>query len=612
VFLPLGAWRPFLAGGNPLNNFGPGRIDYRRTSFRFAAELTGTLAPGFLGQDTRWIVNASFGQYATDTHNRDALTGRLQLALRGLGGPNCNYLTGTPGVGGCQWLNPFSNAIPGNPFTGQANPGYNPAVAVTNELTDWWYVPIDRYRKNTQIEINAGIDGKTGIQLPGGPIRYAVGLQYRRQGAYARYSQFFSTDTAPCADTPINGSTTCFPKPTSAYVFTGSETPMAATQGVIAGYAEVSLPLADTLNVQATARYERYTGRIGSTFNPQVRAKWDITDFLAVRGSWGKTFRAPPIINLEPNTQVSLQNIFGLFIPVDVAGNPNLRPEKSTSWTAGAVLKTGRFRVSVDYWNYNFTDLITDEPTSSVLAAGFGTGTTCIGDPAYIAARFTFSSGCSTATLIKVATSKINGPSIKTSGIDIDADYRTDLFGGELGLGLSATYIDRYSVGTLFVGGVAVPNTAFEAAGKANYGTVAYPLPQWKAQGFIEWGNKTHNLRWSARFTDSYVDQRSGLFAYSAANQTASVAACGGPTTTSAPTVVSPECGTVTGGQQVAAILLHDVTYRVNLPWDVTATLAVTNVFNKDPRFFRAELSYDPLTGDPIGRTFKISFLKTF
>ena len=59
----------------------------------------------------------------------DTLVSRFQLALRGLGGAGCNPVTGTPGAGGCQWFNPFSNAIQSNYITGQTNPNYSAAVA---------------------------------------------------------------------------------------------------------------------------------------------------------------------------------------------------------------------------------------------------------------------------------------------------------------------------------------------------------------------------------------------------------------------------------------------------------------------------------------------------
>jgi iron complex outermembrane receptor protein len=41
-------------------------------------------------------------------------------------------------------------------------------------------------------------------------------------------------------------------------------------------------------------------------------------------------------------------------------------------------------------------------------------------------------------------------------------------------------------------------------------------------------------------------------------------------------------------------------------------TLAITNIFDKDPSYARLDLGYDPFTGDPLGRTYKVGLRKKF
>ncbi|WP_348240459.1 hypothetical protein, partial [Salmonella enterica] len=66
---------------------------------------------------------------------QDILVDRLQAALNGLGGPDC---TGnTTGQNGCQWLNPFSSAIPFNVYTGHTNPCYIASLGHDPRLVDW-------------------------------------------------------------------------------------------------------------------------------------------------------------------------------------------------------------------------------------------------------------------------------------------------------------------------------------------------------------------------------------------------------------------------------------------------------------------------------------------
>jgi len=71
-------------------------------------------------------------------------------------------------------------------------------------------------------------------------------------------------------------------------------------------------------------------------------------------------------------------------------------------------------------------------------------------------------------------------------------------------------------------------------------------------------------------------------------------------------------CQLVDFGLRVKSFMMHDFTYRVKLPLDVTLSASVLNVFDRDPPKARLEYSYDPFIGNPIGRTFKIGLRKKF
>ena len=43
---------------------------------------------------------------------------------------------------------------------------------------------------------------------------------------------------------------------------------------------------------------------------------------------------------------------------MDVFGNPNLRPEKSTNYSGGILLSGGGFSASVDYYKYKLREAI--------------------------------------------------------------------------------------------------------------------------------------------------------------------------------------------------------------------------------------------------------------
>ena len=110
-----------------------------------------------------------------------------------------------------------------------------------------------------------------------------------------------------------------------------------------------------------------------------------------------------------------------------------------------------------------------------------------------------------------------------------------------------------------------------------------------KAQAFAEYATGPHNLRFTVNFIDSYVDQRTSIFAPNAATG-----------------LINPN------GAKIPDTWLAELDYRVELPWETTATLSIDNLFDTDPGFARLDLNYDPFTGNALGRTYKISVRKRF
>lgn len=602
--IQIGQWRPFFASGNPL--FGNKAATFRRerTQYRIAGGFTGeTPELGFLGK-VNWDANLSFSEDRGERVAYDVITGRLQLALRGLGGEGCNFTTGTPGVGPCKYFNPFSNAVPRNPLLGLNNPGYVPALANTDKaLIRWFYQAADEVENRTRLwEGNLIFNGESTLALPGGNIGYAVGGQWRRNYFAALPAPMTSTAVTPCADTPINGSTSCSPTPSNPFGFLGNINPVETERDVYALFGELNLPITDALNLQLAARYEDYGKFGGDTFNPKASIRWQVTDAVALRASVGSTFRAPPQTSLIANSSVSLQNVFGTFRPVETAGNPNLTPEKALTYSVGMIVKDGNFTGTIDYWSFKVEDVLTSEPLQSVVSAAFPTAATVANcaDP-FISSHFTFAGPvCSGTNISTVKISQINGPETRTSGIDIAADYRfDDVLGGEVRVGASLSYILKFDVDALVVNGVTF-SPALDAVGYANFGnTFAYPMPQIKSEVFAEFSHDIHNLRWTIRYTDGYTDQRTTNYIVAPSNTQVTPVPTG-PTTLT------------TAGKTIDAQVQSDVAYRVLLPWDTTLTLSVQNVFDEDPPFARTELSYDTINASPLGRTFQIGFRKSF
>src|SRR5262249_27508638 len=117
----LGSWRPLGEGGNP-GYVGEAKLDHRYfTVYRLSRGFSGDQ---LFGRKIDWDLNSTFSSAKADATGADVVVSRLEYALRGLGGPTCTpggtvAATSTPGVGPCQYFNPFSTGIAANTLTGQ-------------------------------------------------------------------------------------------------------------------------------------------------------------------------------------------------------------------------------------------------------------------------------------------------------------------------------------------------------------------------------------------------------------------------------------------------------------------------------------------------------------
>lgn len=603
----LVAYRPFFLGGNPLFTTTGGAESMRETdAFRVSGGFRGELSSA-----VRYDLSATYMEDISNRTSSDVLANRLQLALIGLGGPNCDSspgqpgIQGTPGVGGCVYFNPFSTAVQFNPQQGGANPQFNSSVANSNELVGWFYQTFANRSKSSLLVLEGVVNGTTGITLPGGPIGWAVGGQYRKSTYSNRGSDLVDPAVTPCLATPDFFVTNCALR-NGPLTFSSLTTPVNLSGDVYGAFAELSLPIFDTLAVQAAARYEDYGGGVGSTFNPKIAAKWDITGWLAIRGSLSTTFRGPPLIATDPNPTTTLQNVRGVFRAVDNFGSSNLKPESATAYNVGVLIDTGGFRASVDYYTFKLRNTLSTEPIGALASMLYPSNTTnrC-SDPVYaqVLARFTFQDlngngtvdDCAAGNIARVRVNTINGAPVDINGLDFAASYTIrDLLGAQVTIGADATWTLNYDVAALRLGDLTL-STAFDAVGKLNFQTTAYPLPEWKGMAFINVDAGRHNLRLSVRYSDSYEDQRTDIFS---------------PSTNYSPN--GQQLVTMLQGKVVSSWTVVDIVYRLRLPGNLEISMAIDNVFDKDPPFSRQSYSYDPFIANGLGSTFKFGINKKF
>ncbi|MFC4294874.1 TonB-dependent receptor plug domain-containing protein [Novosphingobium tardum] len=609
-------FRPFLLGGNPLyGGRGSAHSPRKSDEFLVSAELDFEL-----NDNLNVTSSLTYSEYDRYFEGTDTFGDLLQNALAGFGGPSCPYastasrvglsaaqLAALAGTNGCTYFNPFSTAVQMNAVTGATNPAYagsrstnglslTPGAGLINDLAtiDQFFVDSSTQANTSQWVADAVLSGETGINLPGGAVGFALGGQYRTNKYSRIYGGVGNLRDYPCPGTPLNPAAVCSPQ-TGAQGFLGTNFNAFAKSDVYAVFAELQLPITDAIQAQLSARYEDYGGNVGSTFDPQARIKIQLTDWLAIRGGAGSTFRGPPAQQLKGNL-TSLQVIGTSFRAIDINGNPNLAPESANTYSGGVIVETGPFKASVDYFRYDFNGPIEGEPVAGIVNAMFGaTGSANCGNSAYAAlqARFTFTgAGCGIGNVQRLRTQAVNSADVSTSGVDFQASFENE-FGdnGKVTLGFSGTYIIEYKTDAVTVEGIVV-QPAFDAVGLLNYQTTAYPLPQWKGNAYAQGDFGPHSLRVQYNYIDGYTDQRG--------------AAVFGPNTGALAGAA------VTTGKKIGSFSTVDVTYRLALDTGTTIALSAQNVFDKDPPFARLDYNYDPFTGNPLGRTLKVAVSQAF
>lgn len=609
-------FRPLLMGGNPLFDNDrqagvlPRSSDFYQVTGNLSVELTSSLD---------FDVGLTYSEYDRYFEGGDNFVDLLQNALAGFGGENCAYATpqsragltaaqlaALAGTNGCNFFNPFSSGIAGNTITGVANPNYagasnplgldlTPGAGLINDASTVgdFFTVIQRKANTQQFVGDAVISGGTGIELGGGEIGFAFGAQYRRDGYSRWYGNTNNLDVMPCPGSVLDPNATCSQE-VGPIGFLGSNRNVDVDSDVGALFGELQVPITAGVLAQLSARYEDYGSTVGSTFDPQARVRVEVADWLTLRGGVGTTFRGPPPQTVNSDL-VILTFIGGAFRAVDVLGNQDLRPESATTYNAGAIVETGGFRASLDYWRYDFKGPIESEPVSGMVSAMFGaSGTANCGNPDYagLQARFTFSGGvCSSANVQRLTTYAFNSADVSTSGVDFQADYSTDIGGIQAQAGLSGSYVIDYEIDDVVVEGIVV-QPAFDAAGLLNYQTTAYPLPRLKGQAWVQGTMGDYSLRFQMNYVDSYTDQR-GADVFGPNNPALAGAS-------------------VTTGKVIGNFTTFDAVWRWRALEQTSVSVALFNIFDKEPPFARLDQNFDPFTASPIGFTAKVGVSQGF
>jgi outer membrane receptor protein involved in Fe transport len=227
----------------------------------------------------------------------------------------------------------------------------------------------------------------------------------------------------------------------------GNFAPYSGQYTVTEGFLEADIPIlkndiVEDLSMNAAGRMTDYsTSGVVETWKLGLTSQVD--DNIRLRGTWSLDIRAPMISELFSPGQIG---IGGIQYPIGGAtyqiknasgGNPNLQPEKAVTTSFGFVL-TPQFieglTLSLDWYQINIHGGIYKTGSQTIVNRCLqGENVYCPllhFDPSFQGGQVPY----------QVDGFAANAASIKTSGLDLQANYVMDLFAGSLSWALRGNY----------------------------------------------------------------------------------------------------------------------------------------------------------------------------
>nr|WP_316638849.1 TonB-dependent receptor [uncultured Roseateles sp.] len=307
-----------------------------------------------------------------------------------------------------------------------ANSDWNPwsltqSAAFNGKLSDAKFSGATLNAKSKSNVIDGKITGDA-FSLPAGTSQYALGAQVRKESYVTSPSDALGTgDIAGLG---------------------GSVPPVNRDRRISAMFGELSVPILKTVEGTVAVRGDKYND-VGNSTTYKGSLRWQPMKTLVVRASANTGFRAPTLTDLwTPQTLGTseqfndpLTNQKNLQVNALSGGNPALKPEKSTQSSVGFVFQPfDALSVGIDLYQIRIKNVI-NSPSAQEVVSGFRSG-----NPAYAHAVKVTGSG--DIDSIEVVT--VNSGDVKTSGVDLDARFKTAFMGGKLDINLFGTYTTKF------------------------------------------------------------------------------------------------------------------------------------------------------------------------
>ncbi|HEY4988306.1 MAG TPA: TonB-dependent receptor, partial [Opitutaceae bacterium] len=461
---PSGGNSLFIPANNPYNVFGvdfPGPLAARTRTIelgpRFSLNSTDTwrMVAGLKGD-----IGDKYSWEGTFNYSHSAL---LQQIFGGANGSNMNeamipeldanggYVYNSAGKPLSMLTDASGTNLPVYNFF--ALPGFNDPATLRALETTLFQSGVASLR-NIEFIVKG-----TPVELPGGDLNFAAGVEDRKENLTASVDGLFANGLA-LGYNPANSFAGGSRSSKGAFI----------EVGIPITDAKQNIPLLHTMELTVGDRYEKIQPG-GNASSPKIGIRWlPFDDSLVLRSTYAQGFIAPSIFNLfgpsvgnsptftvlEGNGQAgsggSLGDLTTIQGSTNQLSNPNLQASKSKSYTAGFVYSPTflkGFSVTVDYYKITQTKVGVLDYTSIVgdlNAKGSGSA---------FASGFTFAdnSRLTTTAPNQVTSTNFglltveNNPSGDqwTNGLDINIDYRFSPSGlGRFDIGASANVLFNY------------------------------------------------------------------------------------------------------------------------------------------------------------------------
>lgn len=293
---------------------------HRRETYRIVGGVEGDIAEGW-----KYEISANYGRldtfYRTNGNYNVAKYTNAVNAVRNAAGQivcgiNADASTANDDAA-CVPVNLFGNG--------------KPSQAALNYFT----VNSTRKQKATQFDVTGFVNGKL-FDLPGGPITFSIGGEYRRETAYSKYD-----------DLTASGATFLNIIPTFA----------PPAYDIKEAFGEINVPLLrdrpffHELTLTGAVRVSHYNlGKTGTPITYNANAIWAPIPDIRFRGGYARSVRAPNLSELYNANSQTFAN--GLIDPCGQS-NINNNPNRVKNCAAAGVPTTQTFNGTTEPFTNN-------------------------------------------------------------------------------------------------------------------------------------------------------------------------------------------------------------------------------------------------------------------